>query len=70
MCTAGRLTAIEFFAYVARDIVRWMDEWLSRPAHGGFYGSQDADISLEDDGDYFTWTLDEAEAALSDDELQ
>ncbi|MGH9566402.1 MAG: thioredoxin domain-containing protein, partial [Candidatus Angelobacter sp.] len=32
--------------------------------------SQDADISLDDDGDYFTWTLDEAEGALDNDELQ
>ena len=29
---------------------------------GGFYASQDADIDLDDDGDYFTWTLDEASA--------
>jgi uncharacterized protein YyaL (SSP411 family) len=65
-----QLTRDEFFAEVARDMVRWMEEWLSDREHGGFYASQDADISLEDDGDYFTWTLDEAEAALSDDELQ
>jgi uncharacterized protein len=65
-----QLTRNEFFAFVARDIVRWMDEWLTDREHGGFYASQDADISLEDDGDYFTWTLDEAEAALSTDELQ
>ena len=31
---------------------------------GGFYASQDADINLDDDGDYFTWTLDEARAVL------
>ena len=43
---------------------------LSDREHGGFYASQDADISLDDDGDYFTWTLDEAEAVLSTDELQ
>jgi uncharacterized protein len=60
-----QLTGQEFFAFVARDMIRWMDEWLSDREHGGFYASQDADISLEDDGDYFTWTLDEAEAALS-----
>ena len=65
-----QLTGNEFFAFVARDIVRWMDEWLTDREHGGFYASQDADVSLEDDGDYFTWTLDEAEAVLSDDELQ
>jgi uncharacterized protein YyaL (SSP411 family) len=65
-----QLTGNEFFAFVVRDMIRWMDEWLTDQQHGGFYGSQDADISLEDDGDYFTWTLDEAEAALSSDELQ
>jgi uncharacterized protein len=65
-----QLTGNEFFAFVARDIIRWMDEWLTDQQHGGFYASQDADISLEDDGDYFTWTLDEAEEVLSSDELQ
>src|SRR3982074_1309854 len=58
----------EFFAEVARDIIRWMDEWLSDRAHGGFYASQDADYSMDDDGDYFTWTLAETRAALSEDE--
>jgi uncharacterized protein YyaL (SSP411 family) len=53
---------------VARDIIRWMDEWLSDRAHGGFYASQDADYSMEDDGDYFTWTLEETKAALTADE--
>ena len=60
----------EFYAHVARDIVRWMDEWLSDREHGGFYASQDADINLDDDGDYFTWTVSEAKAVLSDDEFQ
>ena len=58
-----------FFADVARDIIRWIDEVLSDREHGGFYASQDADIGMEDDGDYFTWTLDEARAVLGDDEL-
>ena len=40
--------------------MRWMDEWLSDRERGGFYASQDADFSLDDDGDYFTWTRDEA----------
>jgi uncharacterized protein YyaL (SSP411 family) len=60
----------EFYAHVARDIVRWMDEWLSDREHGGFYASQDADINLDDDGDYFTWTVEEAKAVLSEDEFQ
>ena len=63
-------TGEEFFADVARDIIRWMDEWLSDRQRGGFYASQDADISMDDDGDYFTWTLDEARAALTDEEAQ
>jgi len=65
---AYQTTGDEFFARVARDIIRWMDEWLSNRAHGGFYASQDADYSMDDDGDYFTWTLEEARSALTSDE--
>src|SRR5579862_1808214 len=67
---AYQATGAEFFAEVARDMIRWMDEWLSDRDRGGFYASQDADITLDDDGDYFTWTLDEARAALTDEEFQ
>src|SRR5450755_1387028 len=63
-------TGEEFFADVAKDIIRWMDEWLSDRERGGFYASQDADISMDDDGDYFTWTLDEARAVLTVEEAQ
>jgi uncharacterized protein len=63
-------TGSEFFAGVARDIIRWMDEWLSDRERGGFYASQDADISMDDDGDYFTWTFDEARAVLTEEEAQ
>jgi uncharacterized protein YyaL (SSP411 family) len=65
---AYQATGDEFFAHIARDIIRWMDEWLSDRAHGGFYASQDADLSMDDDGDYFTWTLEETKAVLTDDE--
>ena len=57
------------YAAVARDIMRWMNEWLSDQQRGGFYASQDADISLDDDGDYFTWTRDEAASVLAPGEL-
>jgi uncharacterized protein len=67
---AYQATGEEFFADVARDMIRWMDEWLSDRERGGYYASQDADISMEDDGDYFTWTLDEARAVLTEDEAQ
>ena len=63
-------TGEEFFADVARDMIRWMDEWLSDRERGGFYASQDADISMDDDGDYFTWTLEEARAVLTEEEAQ
>ena len=65
---AYQLTGKVFFADVARDIIRWMDEWLSDRERGGFYASQDADYSMDDDGDYFTWTLDEARSVLTEEE--
>jgi uncharacterized protein YyaL (SSP411 family) len=67
---AAQVTGDGFFAHVARDIIRWMDEWLSDRERAGFYASQDADYSMDDDGDYFTWTLAEAAAVLSGDELK
>ena len=67
---AYQATGVPFFADVARDIIRWMDEWLSDRDQGGFYASQDADYSMDDDGDYFTWTLEEARAVLSEEELR
>ncbi|HVM93573.1 MAG TPA: thioredoxin domain-containing protein [Terriglobales bacterium] len=67
---AWQVTGDEFFADVVRDIIHWMDEWLSDRSHGGFYASQDADYSMDDDGDYFTWTLDEARAALTEEEAK
>jgi uncharacterized protein len=67
---AYQATGAELFAQVAGDIMRWMDEWLSDRERGGFYASQDADISMDDDGDYFTWTLDEARAVLTEEEAQ
>jgi uncharacterized protein YyaL (SSP411 family) len=67
---AYQATGSEFFATVARDIIRWMDEWLSDRERGGFYASQDADISMDDDGDYFTWTLAETRAVLTEEESQ
>ena len=57
------------FSTVLLETVAWMDAWLSDREQGGFYGSQDADMTLDDDGDYFTWTRAEAGAVLSTDEL-
>ncbi|MGE5926763.1 MAG: thioredoxin domain-containing protein [Gemmatimonadota bacterium] len=57
------------YRHVARGIVRWVREVLADPA-GGYGASQDADVGLEDDGDYFTWSLEEATAVLAADELE
>ncbi len=67
---AYQVFGYEFYAHVARDIIRWMDEWLSDREHGGFYASQDADINLDDDGDYFTWTVEDAKAVLTEEEFK
>jgi len=59
------VTRNPLFRETALGIIRWVDTVLSDREHGGFYASQDADISLDDDGDYFTWTLEEVRAVLS-----
>ena len=56
-------------ARIARETMAWIDTWLSDRENGGFYGSQDADYSLDDDGDYFTWTRREAALVLTAEEL-
>jgi uncharacterized protein YyaL (SSP411 family) len=58
------------FSRAAREIVAWLDSTMTDRDRGGFYASQDADVGLDDDGDYFTWTLDEARAVLSGEELE
>jgi uncharacterized protein len=59
----------EDFLQTAREIVGWLDSTMTDRERGGFYASQDADINLNDDGDYFTWTLDEARAVLTPEEM-
>jgi hypothetical protein len=66
---AYSLWGTEEYADVARGIVHWVREVASDPS-GGYAASQDADVGLDDDGDYFTWTREEAAAVLSPDELE
>ena len=54
----------------AEGIIAWVNEVLSDQNQSGFFASQDADYSLDDDGDYFIWTLDEMRAALAPDEAR
>jgi uncharacterized protein YyaL (SSP411 family) len=60
----------ELYIETANGIVDWVNSTLSDQAKGGFYGSQDADQTLDDDGDYFTWTRDEVVAALTPEEAR
>jgi uncharacterized protein YyaL (SSP411 family) len=66
---AYQVTGNAFFREIAEGILSFIEDVLSHP-EGGFYSSQDADYSLEDDGDYFTWTLQELQAALDPLEAQ
>jgi len=63
-------TGTPLFRAIASGIVGYVAEILMDAEQGGFYASQDADISLHDDGDYYTWSADEAAAALAPDELE
>ncbi len=69
---AATRRAVEEEQRLYRDViegaVRWVGEVMSDP-EGGYYASQDADVGPGDDGDYFTWTPDEARAALDADEF-
>jgi len=63
-----QVTGKPLFRETAEGIIAWVGEVLSDPASGGFYSSQDADQTLDDDGDYFTWTQQEARAVLTPEE--
>ena len=65
---AWQVTQNSFLRETAESIIGWVNEVLSDRENGGFYASQDADYSLDDDGDYFTWTLDEVRAVLTPEE--
>ena len=52
------------FKEVAQGIVNWVVDVLSDDDRGVFFTSQDADVRFGDDGDYWTWTLEELREAL------
>ena len=61
---AWQLAQNPFLRETAEGIIGWVNEVLSDQHNGGFYASQDADYCLSDDGDYFTWTLEEVREML------
>jgi len=66
---AFQATGDPFFKTVARSISTYVMEVLYDP-QGGFRASQDADVSLNDDGSYFTWSLEEVRRCVDDRELE
>jgi hypothetical protein len=64
-CSAYAAFGNPLFKDVAMGIVDWVLEVLSDPARGAFYTSQDADVAFGDDGDYWTWTPEEARSVLT-----
>jgi uncharacterized protein YyaL (SSP411 family) len=59
----------EYFKEVARGIINFLTDILSDP-EGGFYASQDADVTPEDEGGYFTWTETDFRNILNQEEYQ
>ncbi len=58
-----------YFREVAQGIISFtMDTLSSR--EGGFYASQDADVTPDDEGGYFTWTEKDFRSVLNDEEFQ
>ena len=59
----------ERYRTVSEGIVRFAREVLSDPA-GGFFASQDADVTPDDEGGYFTWTDAELKSVLTTEEYE
>lgn len=53
---------------VAEGILSYVNGVASDQEQGGFYSTQDADVGINDDGSYYTWTYKEIKDALSREE--
>lgn len=58
-----------YFKEVAQGIVSFTRNELSHP-DGGFYASQDADVTPDDEGGYFTWTDEDFKKLLDNEEYK
>ena len=58
-----------YFREVAEGIISFTRGELSHP-EGGFYASQDADVTPDDEGGYFTWTDEDFRKLLDDEEYK
>ncbi|MFQ5897791.1 MAG: thioredoxin domain-containing protein [Candidatus Methylomirabilia bacterium] len=67
---AYQVTGNGLFREVAEGVLAYVDRVLADRQQGGFYAHQDADMTREDDGDYFSWSLEEVRQALPNDEAE
>lgn len=58
-----------YFRDVAKGVTGFFRDVLSDP-EGGFYASQDADVTPDDEGGYFTWREKDFRKVLNDDEYR
>ena len=65
-----QVTQAPLYREAAEGIINYVTDTLSDQAEGGFYASQDADLTLDDDGTYYTWTLAEIEEWLAGEEAR
>ena len=68
-CVGYAALRTPLFRDVASGIVDWVLAVLTDRERGVFFTSQDADVEVGDDGNYWTWTTDEARALLSEREF-
>ena len=57
------------FKDISEGIIKFISSVLSDP-EGGYYASQDADVTPDDEGGYFTWTDDDLKEVLDNDEYE
>jgi uncharacterized protein YyaL (SSP411 family) len=65
---AAAATGQTRYAAVARRAIAYVEYALALPG-GGYAASEDADVGAFDDGSHYTWSVEEARAALDADEL-
>ena len=63
--SANQALGTPLFKEVATGIVDWVLDVMADKDNPAFATSQDADLTFGDDGDYWTWTLEEATTQLT-----